>query len=80
MAVGRATERHRSRAGFVTAAQAWLCYRSGSIDADTYGIGPDVPGLRGPSFSFDEVIIEVAHRFGDELLLWDGAPMTARRT
>ena len=27
--------------------------------------------LRGPRFLFNEVILEVAHRFGDELLLWD---------
>ncbi len=58
--------------GFVTAAQAWVGYRRAEIDADTYGVGPEVPGFRGPFFLFDEVIIEVAHRFGDELLLWDG--------
>ena len=58
--------------GFVTAAQAWVGHRRGEIDADTYGVGPEVPGFRGPFFLFDEVIIEVAHRFGDELLLWDG--------
>ena len=58
--------------GFVTAAQAWVGYRRGEIDTDTYGVGPEVPGFRGPFFLFDEVIIEVAHRFGDELLLWDG--------
>jgi hypothetical protein len=58
--------------GFVTAAQAWLGHRRGQVDADTYGVGPEVPGFRGPFFLFDEVIFEVAHRFGDELLLWDG--------
>ena len=58
--------------GFVTAAEAWVGYRRGTIDAATYGIGPEVPGFRGPFFLFDEVIFEVAHRFGDELLLWDG--------
>lgn len=58
--------------GFVTAAEAWVRDRRGTIDADTYGVGPDVPGFRGSSFLFDEVIFEVAHRFGDELLLWDG--------
>lgn len=35
-------------------------------------MGPGLPGFRGPRFLFDEVISEVAHRFGDELLLWDG--------
>ena len=57
--------------GFVTAAQAWLGYRRGEIDPDTYGIDPALPVFRGPRFLFDEVIYEVAHRFGDELLLWD---------
>ena len=58
--------------GFVTAAEAWAGFRRGQIDADTYGVGPEVPGFRGAFFLFDEVIYEVAHRFGDELLLWDG--------
>jgi hypothetical protein len=58
--------------GFVTAAQAWTAYRQGAIDPDRYGVDPDVPVLRGPRFLFNEVILEVAHRFGDELLLWDG--------
>ena len=58
--------------GLVTAAEAWTGYRRGTIDAAAYGVGPEVPGFRGPFFLFDEVIIEVAHRFGDELLLWDG--------
>jgi hypothetical protein len=31
-----------------------------------------MPLFSGPRFIFDEVIYEVAHRFGDELLLWDG--------
>ena len=57
--------------GFVTAAQAWAAYRRGDIDADVYGVDPDMPVFRGPRFVFDEVIYEVAHRFGDELLLWD---------
>jgi hypothetical protein len=57
--------------GFVTAAQAWAAVRRGDIDADVYGVDPDVSVLRGPRFVFDEVIYEVAHRFGDELLLWD---------
>ena len=30
-----------------------------------------MPELLGERFVFDEVIYEVAHRFGDELLLWD---------
>ncbi|MGH9228947.1 MAG: hypothetical protein ACRD07_09525 [Acidimicrobiales bacterium] len=70
--------------GFVTAAQAWAAYRRGDIDPDSYGVDPDMPLLRGPRFLFDEVIYEVAHRFGDEMLLWDawgrigepGSPVT----
>src|SRR5918995_134569 len=58
--------------GFVTAAQVWTAYRQGDIDPDTYGVDPQMPVLRGPRFLFNEVILEVAHRFGDELLLWDG--------
>jgi len=57
--------------GFVTAAQVWAGYRRGVVDAETYGIGPDVPVFRGARFVFDQVIYEIAHRFGDELLLWD---------
>lgn len=58
--------------GFVTAAQVWSAYRSGDLDPSTYGVDPDIPLFAGPRFIFDEVIYEVAHRFGDELLLWDG--------
>ncbi len=57
--------------GFVTAAQVWAAYRNGTLDPETYGVDPDVPVIRGERFIFDQVIIEVAHRFGDELLLWD---------
>lgn len=58
--------------GFVTAAQVWTSYRRGELDPESYGVDPTVPGFRGERFIFDEVIYEVAHRFGDELLLWDG--------
>lgn len=57
--------------GFVTAAQVWAAYRRGDTDPDAYGVDPDMPVFRGPRFVFDEVIYEVAHRFGDEMLLWD---------
>lgn len=56
---------------FVTAAQVWAGYRRGELDPETYGVDPKVPVFRGERFVFDEVIHEVAHRFGDELLLWD---------
>jgi hypothetical protein len=58
--------------GFLTAAQAWTGYREGRLDAETFGVAPEVPLLRGARFLLEEVIYEVAHRFGDELLLWDG--------
>lgn len=58
--------------GFVTAAEVWNGHRQGDIDATTYGVDPDLPLFSGPRFVFDQVIYEVAHRFGDELLLWDG--------
>ena len=58
--------------GFATAARVWAAYRDGDLDPDTYGVDPNVPDLRGRRFLFDEVIYEIAHRFGDELLLWDG--------
>lgn len=62
---------HLDSTGFVTAAQTWAGFRRGDIEPDTYGVDPDVPVHRGERFLFDEVIHEVAHRFGDELLLWD---------
>ncbi len=58
--------------GFVTAAQAWIGHREGRLDATTYGVDPAIELLSGERFLFDEVIHEVAHRFGHELLLWDG--------
>lgn len=58
--------------GFVSAANAWLAHRRGEIDPETFGVDPSIPVHRGPQFLFNEVIIEIAHRFGDELLLWDG--------
>ncbi len=58
--------------GFLTAAQAWARFREGELDPDTFGVAPEVPMLRGDRFLLEEVIYEVAHRFGDELLLWDG--------
>lgn len=58
--------------GFVTAAQAWSAHRRGVLDARSHGVDAGMPELSGERFVFDEVIIEVAHRFGDELLLWDG--------
>ncbi|GAA2613251.1 transglutaminase-like domain-containing protein [Dactylosporangium fulvum] len=55
---------------FVTAAQAWDAHRRGLLDADTYGVSPFLP-FRGHQFLLDSVLLEVAHRQRDELLLWD---------
>ena len=57
--------------GFVTAAAAWLAHRRGELDVSNHGVDPSMPLFAGERFVFDEVIYEVAHRFGDELLLWD---------
>jgi Transglutaminase-like superfamily len=57
--------------GFVTAATAWIAYRRGELDLSNHGVDPSMPLFSGERFVFDEVIYEVAHRFGDEMLLWD---------
>lgn len=59
-------------APFETAAQAWLAWRSGGRDLSTYGVEADPAALSGPDFVRDYVVFEVAHRYGDEMLLWDG--------
>lgn len=56
---------------FETAAQVWSAYRRGEVDVGAYGVDPGLP-LRGEWFVYDEVLIELAHRRRDELLLWDG--------
>jgi hypothetical protein len=56
--------------GLQTAAQAWTAYRRGEIDAETYGVGPGI-AIGGPAMIRRYVLFELAHRFGDELLLWD---------
>lgn len=57
--------------GFVTAATAWLAHRRDGLDVSNHGVDPSMPLFAGERFVFDEVIYEIAHRFGDELLLWD---------
>ncbi len=61
------------RAPFLTAAEVWLGHRDGSLDAARFGVDEALalPGLAGAAFVHASVIGEVAHRFGDELLLWD---------
>ena len=58
-------------APFETAAEAWLGHRAGIRDATTYGIFPGSEAS-GPDFVRSYVFFELAHRYGDELLLWDG--------
>jgi hypothetical protein len=55
---------------FATAAAVWTAYRRGEVDPDTYGVAPDAP-LRGDWFIRGSVLLELAARQGDELLLWD---------
>lgn len=57
-------------AGFATAAEVWLAVRAGTADARTFGVHPGSP-FAGAPLVFDYVIRDVAHRHGDELLLWD---------
>lgn len=57
-------------APFQTAAQVWRAHRSGDTDADLFGVEPHSP-LRGPESIGTYVVFQVAHRYGDELLLWD---------
>jgi hypothetical protein len=59
-------------APFETAAEAWLGWRAGERHLSTYGVEADPYVLSGPDFVRDYVIFEVAHRYGDEMLLWDG--------
>jgi len=59
-----------SGAPFQTAAEVWKGYRRGLLDPEQYGVAPDLP-LRGPDFIGNYVVFQVAHRYGDELLLWD---------
>jgi len=63
-------------APFQTAAEVWQGYRAGELDPETYGVFPGSP-FAGPDFIRGYVIFQVAHRFGDELLLWDDWGATA---
>ncbi|WP_410811130.1 transglutaminase domain-containing protein [Micromonospora sp. 067-2] len=55
---------------FDSAARVWSAYRAGTIDPDVYGVSPELP-IRGDWFIHDYVLLELAHRQTDELLLWD---------
>ncbi|GLY04655.1 MULTISPECIES: transglutaminase-like domain-containing protein [Actinoplanes] len=56
--------------GFRTAAQAWRSIRRGEEDPALFGVGRGSP-IGGARLVRQYVLNEVAHRFGDELLLWD---------
>lgn len=59
------------RAPFETAAEVWQRHRAGDIDAiDDYGVDPELP-FKGADFVADYVARQAAHRYGDEVLLWD---------
>jgi hypothetical protein len=60
-----------SGAPFETAAEVWRRYRAGELDPATYAVEPGSE-IGGPWFIRNYVFLEVAHRYGDELLLWDG--------
>ncbi|RJL31780.1 transglutaminase domain-containing protein [Bailinhaonella thermotolerans] len=59
-----------TKAAFTTAAGAWTAYRRGEIDPGVYGVAPGSP-YTGPRFIGHYVLLELAHRRRDELLLWD---------
>ena len=59
-----------SGSAFLTAARVWLAHRAGEIDVTRFGVAEEI-GVGGDWFVHSYVIAEVAHRFGDELLLWD---------
>ena len=59
-------------APFESAAEVWRGHRAGTLDVSRYGVDPSLdPPLRGEQIVAAYVIGEVAHRHGDELLLWD---------
>lgn len=60
---------NESDKGFVTASYVWKNWREGNLKLESYGIKP---GLGADErFIFNEVLLEAAHRFKRELLLWD---------
>ncbi|MFD6176563.1 MULTISPECIES: transglutaminase domain-containing protein [unclassified Isoptericola] len=56
---------------FPTAAEVWRAIRAGEVDAASYGVSPDVPELGGKDFVRGYVLLELAHRMREEVLLWD---------
>lgn len=58
---------------FASAAQVWSAHRRGEVDARWYGVHPDLE-LGGERFVRSYVLLELAHRQGEEVLLWDTWP------
>ncbi|GAB3103867.1 hypothetical protein [Isoptericola nanjingensis] len=56
---------------FPTAAEVWRAIRAGAVDPASYGVAPDLPELGGKDFVRGYVLLELAHRMRDEVLLWD---------
>lgn len=57
-------------APFRTAAEVWQGYRAATLDPSAFGVQPG-SDIAGPWFIQNYVIRQTAHRYGDELLLWD---------
>ncbi|MGW0231983.1 transglutaminase domain-containing protein [Actinopolymorpha singaporensis] len=57
-------------APFRTAAEVWKGCRTGSLNPNQFGTGPGSE-LGGMWFIHNYVLLQLAHRYGDELLLWD---------
>lgn len=58
-------------APFRTAAEVWKGCRAGSLDPNLFGTGPGSE-FGGMWFVHNYVLLQLAHRYADELLLWDG--------
>lgn len=56
---------------FLTAASAWSGYRQRGARIADLGIHTGAGEFMGAPFVLAYLIMDVAHRFGDELLLWD---------
>lgn len=56
---------------FPTAGEVWRAIRAGEVDPASYGVDPGMPHLGGKDFVRGYVLLELAHRMRDEVLLWD---------
>lgn len=58
-------------APFLTAARTWQGIRAGRLDPSLFGVDPSLPDVGGTPFVRWYVLLELAHRQRDEVLLWD---------